>query len=480
MRVRLRKRPLFSSLYLGVLFLVAGMAFYRLQHFEGVIVLQKDAVEHLAFRAAARGPGIGLAQRNVPPDLLMLDNPRVPQALRQDQRYDGVVLPVGLRLDVAEIVGEHPPQDWLTITGPETENRIPITAGDSLSLGATHAEVTRIAPWAGLVRTASGHPMAAVSLSPNAGKETPILFLESDRWHILRPDLALRFQWYPNERAFQAALREPVDGAQGARWGVRDGKAVQWFESFAPGTGTRLRDGTEVILAEVDRAAGWVSLRISSGEGTRAARVQANQGTPEAPYLFEDPAATGRLLELRAWREDQALCRLRQEGQPPVERKLAPEERWELPAAALVLQLHQVMATAVAVPGGQVTAVTLRAGETQFTLREGLVETIGDYRVRYDRERPPPDARYQIAVLDAAGVAEATMTLAKGDHARSGAWVFSLAEENPFAPRGVAVNAERRPGGLAQYAGLGLFVLGSFGLVLARFGRANQGELPRN
>jgi hypothetical protein len=219
-----------------------------------------------------------------------------------------------------------------------------------------------------------------------------------------------------------------------------------------------------------------VHLRLEQGGEVREERVAVNQLAEDAPYLYEDPAAAACAVELRAWREDEVRVSLRESNRPPAEEVLKPGESLALSAIAAQLNLQQVMAAAVAVPGGQVNAMYLRIGDRPVTLREGLLETVGDYRLRYDREPVPPDARYQIAVVDAAGKQQELMSLRSGNAARVGAWVFALADENPFAPAGVAIAAERRPGGVVSYIGLSLFILGSFGLVLVRFRNAGGPE----
>ena len=98
-----------------------------------------------------------------------------------------------------------------------------------------------------------------------------------------------------------------------------------------------------------------------------------------------------------------------------------------------------------------------------------MSETVGEYRLLYREEPMPPEARYHVSILDPAGAIVDTCALEVGQEKRIGAWVIALSPENPFAPRGVALTVERRPGGLGQIVGLALFVLGSFGLVVARF-----------
>jgi len=476
MNVYVPKRLLLSSLYLGALFLVAGTVFYRLQAFTGVVFLQKGAAEHLAFRIAQGGLGIGVAQRGVMPELLLLDNPRVVQALRADQRYDALVLPYALQLDGVEIIHEPAPRHWLHVSGPETEQRIAVETGDTVSLGMETAEITGIGPWEGLVNSPSGRPMAALTVRGDDAEESSTLFLEAGPWYVLRPDLALHFQWHATERELQEALAAPDDPGEGARWGVRDGKAVQWFENFTIGTGTRLRNGTRIVLVETSESLDWVTLRVTGEDGDHTVKVAANEVNSTAPFIFENPAAAAQRVALHAWREDQVVCRLRVHGQPRTDTAIVPGATSPILPGGPVLHLKQCLAKAVAVPGGQINAVFMRAQGATRSLREGLAETVGDFRIRYEREQLPPDARYEISVLDSTGAMLQPIVLEKGKRRRVGAWVFSLAEENPFAPAGIAVAAVRRPGGAGQYIGLGLFIFGSFGLIVARFGRPKPAD----
>jgi Fe2+ transport system protein FeoA len=131
--------------------------------------------------------------------------------------------------------------------------------------------------------------------------------------------------------------------------------------------------------------------------------------------------------------------------------------------------LRQIMAQAVAVPGGKIRAAQVRLGEQSIALREGLAETVGDTRLLYREEPMLPEARYHVSAINPDGATIETFTITSGEERRMGSWVLALSPENPFAPRGVALTAERRPGGLSQVVGLTLFVSGSFGLVVVRF-----------
>ena len=314
--------------------------------------------------------------------------------------------------------------------------------------------------------------MAAVRLGD--GDRAPMFFLDSGPWVMPRSGVALQFQWHDSEEAARAARATSLAEIAFARWGARDGRAVQWFETLVPGTGITLHDGSNVFLAEVHRAEGWIGLRVQQGGRARMVRVEANQPDTGQPYLFEAPAAAGRAVVLHAWREDQVLCRLLAKDRPPVEKRLKPGETWLLPPDGTPLNICQVMAAAVAVPGDKIRAAYVEVGGRAMALREGASERVGDYRVAYNQKALPPDAVYTITVPGAHGAVTRAITLASGAHERIGSWVFSLAKENPLAPEGVALTAERRPGGASQMVGLVLFVLGSFGLVYIRFAKPRR------
>ena len=461
-----KKRLLLSSLYLGALFSLAGWAFYFLQYFSGSVFLLPGATESLAFSPAGNAVRFGAAQRAVAPDLLLFDNPRSVKALRDDQLYDGLILPFALRLDEVEIVREFPPWDVLRVDESQTMRRLTIRPGDRVDLGGQPLEILDVGPWAGLVRDARGEPMATVEVPGDSAADRRLVFLESGAPSIVRHDLSLCFQWHGSEAEARQAFVSSLDAIPGARWGVREDNAIQWFENLVPGSGMVLRDGTQITIGRADRGEGRITLEIQRSVGRELRTVRANAAGPEDKFIYEDPAATGRMLYLHAWRENRAFGRLLQQGASVEEFDMAADT----PSDAPVL-LKQAMAHALAVPGDTVRAARVRLGDQTTVLREGSAETLGDYRLLYQIEPVPPEARYRIAALDAQGTVVRAFALEGDETIRIGAWVFALSRENPFAPHGVALTAVRRPGGWTQTIGLVLFVLGSFGLVVARFSR---------
>lgn len=468
------KRLLLACVYLGILFLAAGTVFYTLQRFSGTVLIRQAQTERTVVRLNEGPTGLGVAQRNVPPDLLLLDNPANARVLRGDRTYDSAILPFTLRLDGAEIMEQPPPFHYLTVSGTAGEQKLPAETGAELALDGLDLTVDGVGPWSGLIRSPSSGPMAALSLGDGGTSARGVLFLNPGQWHLPQEDLAVAYHWHENESAAREAFASDLQEGSAARWGVRDGRAIQWMENFVPGTAVRLRDGTHVALREGGRSSGRVTLRVTGGGESRTVEVEANRASPESPYLFEDPAATGRILRIHAWREDRAVCRVIGPEGLAGERVLSPGGQWQLPPDGPRLHLRQIMAHAVAVPGGEIDAVYLRDEARIHAIHEGLVQTIGDYRFSYQKETPPPVARYTLSAIDPGGNVRREVALGPGDRARVGSWVLALSEENPLAPSGAAIEATRRPGGFAQGLGLVLFLGGSFGLVFARFGGRSQ------
>lgn len=460
-----KKRLFLSSLYLGVFLSAAGTAFYYLQCFDGTVFLLPGVAERLAFCPADRSVRPGVAQRGVTPDRLLFDNPNSAKALRPNQAYDTLVLPFAIRLDGAELLTTHQPREMLYIEGPGESRAEAIAVGSQVALGLDALTVDTIGPWEGLVRDPASGPMAVVDIPKADGTPGQAVFLEPGSASILRPDLAVCFFWSANEPEARSAFIPSLEEVPGARWGVRDGPAVQWFENFIPGTGVIRRDGTQVTLSGASRSAGYITIAVQRSVGQERIRVSANAADEEAPFIYEDPSGTGQVLCIHAWREDQAIGRLLRRNAPPQEFAMALGEG-DAPVV-----LRQVMAHALPVPGGKIRAARVTLGDTSKTLREGLAETLGDYRLRYQTEAVPPDARYRVTFLSPNGATLKEGVLQSGTSIRQGGWVFSLSPENPFAPQGVALTAERPPGGLGQIVGLAIFVFGSLGLVVARFAR---------
>lgn len=467
MNERQHRRIYFSLLYLGVIFVGFAWVYGRFLHFEGVVFLLPKSSERLAIAPEGKGVALGAAQRGVEPELLLLDNPRTLSVLRRDQRYDGFLLPGALRLDEVEVLQEHPPWDVLYLAGVDGERKVTVAPGDTVTLDGASLQVESIGPWSGLIRDPRGGPMVLLRVTGSGAPER-MIFAEPGNLYRGGDGVAVAFAWFPNEAEARAAIPTSLDGIPGARWGVREGTAVQWMENFTPGSGIVLRDGTQVSVLALERAAGLLTLRVVEGGKARREVVRANE-SHEGPRLFEDPAAAGCVVFIHGWREDLVLVTtLRRDG--PLETTLAkPGETIALPCGEQTLRVEQVLGQAIAAPGGEVRAARVRSSEQDYTLREGAAERIGNARARYQAEVVPPDARYHLSLLGENGAVETSFALEGDQSFRMGSWVYSVARENPFAPQGVAIRAERRPGGPAHWAGVVLFVCGSVGLVVARF-----------
>lgn len=148
----------------------------------------------------------------------------------------------------------------------------------------------------------------------------------------------------------------------------------------------------------------------------------------------------------------------------------------EFPGFPFAIRLDQAMANALPVSdsGAPVWEVVLGGADNRITLREGESKRVDDTTLQYRRAPTPPLVRYAFETIRKGEEANEEFTLAPGENHRVGDWVFQQAADSPFAGEVAMLEARRTIGGPAAIAGLAMFVIGAFGLVLARFARPRR------
>ena len=500
-------RLVIALLYLGAVFFGAWHVYKRMQIFEGEIFIANAQRESVVVRPSASF-SLAPVERNMPAEVIHFDNPTACRRwFDSREQYDAAHLPFSLRLDDVTVLEEHPPENRIEVTHPEGKETHAVHEGDLLNLDGATAKVTSVQPWAGLIRNASGVPMACFSIRRPGERWTEYLFINSDLWLYLEPSIAVRLRWFTSKEMAETRFPSELAEVASARWGVTEGRVVHWFESLIPGAGITLRDGTEVTLlkyeeehpaAQGPRPAILVGVKRDEEEDrpptadwtvANEARTQ-EAGQKKALIRFDCPTRCDTVIYLNAWRDNAPIVAAFQKG-ALCGKKLLEEGRTWQPADAFPYELRLDQAISQAVPveveGGRWPA---EAGETiwgavlempsrQVRLREGEVVRIGDARLRYHRRPVPPAVTYTLtaafahASLSACGDAQAggprTFDLAPGASQRCGDWVFSQKAGNPNAGNSAALHATRTLGGPAKYIGLSLFAAGSFVLVILRF-----------
>lgn len=461
------KRLCLALFYLGIVFGLGGWLFMRLQHFSGELYLARGVPEGLVVAPHQPGVSVNVNQRNVPRDLLLFDNPRAVSRLDRDGRYDAAVMPWRLRLDNVEVLKTFPDRHALIAHGADGTAERPIHAGEDVEVAGQKFRVEAIGPWEGLVRHARGEPMATLSIRAGG----PLLFLEAGAWRYPDPETAVRFVWADGEQGARGATRTTREALHaGARWGVRDGGAVQWIQGLQRGNGVVLRDGTRVTFQEELRDGAAVRIRFEQSGGVEEVVVEANATGEGQDVYYQNPAQAVRVIQVCAWEEGRALVTELAGDEPARSRIFVAGER-ENGNGAGALQLGQVMARALPITqaAAQLHAARIVTPGRAYTLREGVVETIGGARLEYRRTPRPPEAAFHLTALSDGGAERGQHELVSGTAWRLGTWIYDAKDTTLDARDGVVLRATRRPGGWAFYLGVVLFAGGGAGWVYLRF-----------
>jgi hypothetical protein len=477
--------------YLCALFAFAAGVYARIQRFDGMVLVVKGSAEGIAVCPARDSFSLAAGERNLPAEIIHFDNPQPFRRFLGDQEmFDAVRMPFRLQLDAIDVLEERPPREIIEVLGKHPVVSCEARAGVQIPVEGPALQVKEIRPWVGLLRNPQGRPMTALSIR-KAGSEswTGPIFLDAGSWRFVEPGIALRLGWFRSEAEARKSLPQNLDALQGARWGVVDGKKFHGFQSFSPGTGVTLDDGTEVTLLKHDPEhpgehgpAPAILVELKRTEGVENLWAPVNTHEPNATIRYVDPARANTVVTANAWRDGTALLAAFQDRLAFGNRLLAEGEVWrpmiENPGGAgfpYEIRLDQAMAAALPIlPGGDpVWEALVTAPGEEIRLREGEAVTWKDLRLRYRRMPTPPRVRQHFTVTPRSGGKPWTFDLGPGKSRRVGDWRFSQIPEHVDAAHSALLRAERTLGGKARLAGAILFIAGAFGLVLLRFRRAS-------
>ncbi len=387
--------------------------------FSGTLVVAVGRQERVAAASqayvAAKAPGLSRA----PTSAIPFEDPESGRKYFAQQEWlEFVQLPFAVRADKIYIP---PVLSRLTVSEGQDEKSIEIKTGDTVTIGATQYKTASIGKWSGLMRDPQGAPMAAVTLTGDADNAAAMtMLLSSDIWQMTPGGSAFCFRWHAaDEQAAQAAAG-PAPGIESARWGVVDGGAVNWFQSFTPGTGAFLKNGDEVTLVAFDEEKPAVAVEIKTGDEKRVTWVAANGAVEGVPIKFEYPAAAAHVFVIDAWEDGKAVVTEYQKSRQVAQKPLS-QRQWFYPASAgFNVRLDDVLSTAVAVTESKSTlwCAVLRdeAGE-EIVLREGEARPMGDSRVQYVRSMEYAAVAYTFTIDG-----KRQVTLKRGQSMRVGDW----------------------------------------------------------
>jgi hypothetical protein len=469
MRYRVILRVFTGLVYLGILGVVVGAVLGRITAFEGRVVVALRRTESLALRPNAGGMSLALT-RNMPLDVLPLDNPRAVRTLLDGKKaYDAAPLGLRLRLDEVSVLAPASERDVIEVT-PAKGGTIISDArpGVALPLETGACTVSAVEPWAGLVRDPSGRRMAAFSFQRGeSGDWVQGLFAEAGQWTILPPEMALRLDWVDSEDAARTGLPGTRPGLDAARWSVANKGRVHWFDTFTPGTGETLADGTEYVLLAVNTNPGKlpsITVGIRKAGAARRVEVPANAAEALDGLRFEYPGAMPLLVIARAWRDGAAwLVSFGQGGNVgPV--RMDEGGEWDaMPGLRFRMDQTMQQGLPVGLRGAPVwmAAVSTGTGEL-LRLREGLAVRQGGASFRYRRLPQPPQVRYAFQALSLSGKPFESFSLGPGEKHRVREWLLTQSDDNLNADQSAVLIARRLP--LSRYGVIGLLLIGAGGV----------------
>lgn len=469
-------RLVLNCLYLAALLLCCGVIYSYATQFSGQMVVAVGASERVVLREA-QGAFLG-PHRAVPPALLPLSDPRVERLLDPDQAYDGAILPFHLRLDNIEILTEFPPQDVLEWEmGRHTDAQV-VEAGDTVCFdGPGCVDALGVVSWSGLLFQPGGAPMISVRFRQDALETRHMI--ETGR-QVMINGMPLYFQWYPDAEAAREAMGEELPDAIQTRWGVEDGGAITWMNQPSPGQGMTTRDGREwtVLTTQLGLEAP-PSLTLELRQNGQQERVVLRPGENPAHGLhFDAPRHAPRSFVVHGYPDQEVYLGEYRQGRRYVTTVLTPGgDAMDLGDGNLLLEQTLAAAIPIVAEDNAIVALEVLSEKGRHILREGdRLPWQGGFLI-YRRKPAPPDVACNISALkEGETIASGRMT--PGQWMRIENWYFRIASAR-HAPQMLFLEAQRS--GFARPStriGLGLFVLGAFGLVIVRFYR-RPGKIRR-
>ena len=445
--MNLRRLILAAAMYVALAAAAICAIYSTRAGFRGTLAIGLGREENIAVAQAIVPPRFETPNVwwNVPARLIPFNDPETAfKTFSKSAEYHAVRLPFSIRLKKINVISAPPPRHLLSLSGAEPAGLIEIQEGGETRIGAAPFKVTSIRQWSGLMRDPQGIPMAAVTLTRDGANETArtTLFLASGVWQTTPGGAAVHFDWHPgdDDEAARDAAAAPPPGLESARWGVADRGAINWFQSFMPGTGARLSSGEDVTLIAFDETRPAIAIEIELSGKKRTVWLAHNETIDGVPVRFEYPTLAPHIFMVHAWEDGHALVAAYENQKPAGQKELLQGQSFHPANAPLNLRIDDVLSSAVPVPESESNlwaAVLKSESGEEITLRQGEAKRLGDSLVEYVRLSPRREVNY---VLTIAGASTRQVTLNPRQSVRVGDWRLHQAE-NESDPHTIAVLA---------------------------------------
>jgi len=150
------------------------------------------------------------------------------------------------------------------------EELLPLERLAHISIGVEDFRVSSMTGLNGIKPDGRGTPYLSMNYLPDTTldriDEIPLTVADGDAVEI--HDIHCSFFWGPGDI--------DNDLIPAARWGIKDGVNVSWFNDLRPGSGIELSDGTEVMLLNVNPDASEIEILIERNDMKKRRTVLAN------------------------------------------------------------------------------------------------------------------------------------------------------------------------------------------------------------
>lgn len=393
--------------------------------------------------------------------------------------------PMVPRLELCQIEPalNHGPWDGLRISGPGEERLVDLRPGAVVEVEGGSYRIASVRTWQGVLPIERGVPAASVSLFRDGDTIVEDLVIEKGDSAEIAGGPSVELHWHSDAAAARKAAQDGAGDEHGetlgkARWGVADGPRMQWFESFAPGTGVTLNDGTLIQLEAYQPAPGkgrdstGAVLVVQSVRDGNVKRFRIVGASNEPPIFVQYPEMGGDRFRLDGFASGHVLVEFTGGDERSDPAELEAGETWRAPSSDLAIRLEAAEASGAPIVAGDSPyfEAVLDGSDRRVRVRQGEAVRVGDTLLRYVRRADYASAAFRLCLYRSRGEAPETFVLYPGSRCslrlEGETWTLAHRDVRP----GEELILRRR---LVDFRWIGavgvvLVVAGLFGLVARR------------
>jgi hypothetical protein len=382
------------------------------------------------------------------------DDDAAPQAAEFRDRSNGPNSEL-LRVELLQIVPylESPPRDRLSVSTGSIEETHEWIPGSEIAVAGRIYRVETVRTWKGLLPMTGGAQMVSVTLlRPDALPIEDILLRTGQRLDI-GGDVSLDLRECIGRDDALALIAAAALDVDPGKWGIADGGGVIWFESFIPGTGATLSDGSLIMLESFSPQTMSLVVRKRTAFGVDTLRVDGPSSAP--PLFLEYSRAASPVIGLYVIEDGRVLMAV----SPPQE--IAAGETWPFTKGPYTLRLEQAFRSAAPVGAADSPFFegVLVSGEDRIRVRQGEAVRVGDSLLRYLREPNNATAAIHLRMF-VSGDKEFELELRPGEQFilewMGETWSLAHADIEPGGI--VTIRRQGRPGAIAVAGTVAVFI----------------------